>query len=148
VRHYFTHLTIDIDIALLGMEDTNARYSTGCVFKRKYLCPGNTERFMKQEKNSWTKSHAVVLDTYTDNSIIVSELLKTDGARDISIVCDLSSEKFFPFFPTSNLIGRPHDDGPETQNGHNEREKYFHRGIIRFMVCIVKKSVFTSFFLK
>lgn len=148
VRHYFTYLAIDIDIALLCMEYTNAGYTTGCVFKRKYLCPGNTEGFMKQEKNSWAKGDPVVLDTNADDSIIVSEFLKTDRTCDISIVCDISTKKFFPFFPTSNLIGRPHDDGPETQNGDNEEKEDFHRGIIRFMVCIVKKSVFTSFFSK
>ena len=69
---------------------------------------------MKQEKNRGTESHTVVFDTYTDDSIVVSELFKTDGAGNISIISDFSSEKFFPFFPPGNLIGRPHDDGPKT----------------------------------
>jgi hypothetical protein len=116
----------DTDVTLRSMEHTDTREFPRSIPIREDLNPGDTEWLVKKEKYGWSEGDTVLLNSYTDTAIIISEFFETDRSGEIRIVCGFTTEEFLPFFPASDVIGHRGDEWPENEGPEEEHEKYFH----------------------
>lgn len=87
---------------------------------------------MEEEKECRFKGDTVVLDTYADTAIIVSEFFETDRWCEVRIIGHVSTEEFLPFLPASYVVGHVADERPEDECPEEEHEKYFHADSVSY----------------
>ena len=139
-------VSIDADIALRGMQETDISDKTGTIVVRQNLYPRETKRFMKEEKKCWLKGDTILLKANLNTTIIIPKLCQADRCGDLDITCHVTAKAFLPFTPSDEHITRPTCQRPHKDCGTKNDQHYIHMLSIEDSASKVKIFCLLTFF--